>query len=323
MESLLPNYGAIREPHFREASLRRILGIGELLWDMLPAGPQLGGAPANYSVMAARLGNQSVVLSRIGNDAFGREARETLNRFPVDDSLLQIDADHPTGSVTVEFANGQPSYIIHQPVAWDFIAATESWLREARAADAICFGTLAQRNPVARAAIHAVLRASDSQCERIFDVNLRAPFYTAEILREFLKLATVVKMNDAEVPLVLQLLGLPLANPEQLLQRGAELLLRAFPALRMVAITCGGEGSLLVTRNESHRHPGVPVRVLDTIGAGDAFTAAMTHYLLREAPLAVLNEAGNRWGSFIASQAGAMPPIPEETMARIKMEIEG
>ena len=310
------------KPIVLEAILHRILGIGEILWDMLPTGPQLGGAPANYSVMAARLGSHAAILSRLGDDPLGQQARETLDRFPVDVSLLQTDTRHPTGRVTVELTDGQPSYVIHQPVAWDFLEPSQSWLHLARSADAICFGTLAQRSAASRAAIHAVVGATTSQCHRIFDVNLRAPFYSAEILRESLQLATVVKMNDAEVPLVLKLLNLSVGAPEHLLRLGAEQILDAFPALRLVAITCGGDGSLLVTHTESHRHPGVPVRVLDTIGAGDAFTAAMTHYLLRAAPLSVLNEAGNRWGSFIASQAGAMPEIPPDTLARIQAEIE-
>ena len=149
---------------------------------------------------------------------------------------------------------------------------------------------------------------------------MRAPFYSAEILRESLKLATVVKLNDAEAPLVLDLLGLGAAAS---LREGAERLLAEFAGLTLVAITRGGEGSLLAGRSEWDEHPGISTTVADTIGAGDAFTAAMTHYLLRGAPLAMLNEAGNRWGSFVASQAGAMPEIGSEALRRITREIEG
>jgi fructokinase len=297
-----------------------ILGIGELLWDMLPEGPRLGGAPANFGVMAGRLGDDAVILSRIGRDRLGDDALRLLKAFPVDCGQLQVDADQPTGRVTVKFEDGQPSYTIHQPVAWDFLEPTEAWLGVAARADAVCFGSLAQRAEPSRGTIHSMVKATRPDCLRIFDVNLRAPFYGAEIVRESLGLASVVKMNDAEVPLVLGLLGLGTAES---LREGAERLLAEFPGVTLVAITRGGDGSLLVGRSERDEHPGIATRVADTIGAGDAFTAAMTHYLLRGAPLATLNEAGNRWGSFVASQAGAMPEIGSEVLRRISREIEG
>jgi fructokinase len=297
-----------------------ILGIGELLWDMLPEGARLGGAPANYSVMAGRLGDRAAILSRIGRDALGDDALHMLKAFPVDCGQLQIDPEQPTGTVTVKFEKGQPSYTIHQPAAWDFFEPTEAWLGEAARADAVCFGSLGQRGEESRRAIHALVRATKPECKRIFDVNLRTPFYSAEIVRESLQLASVMKMNDAEVPLVLGLLGLREAAS---LRESAERLLAEFPGLTLVAITRGGEGSLLVGRSEWHEHAGISTKVADTIGAGDAFTAAMTHYLLRGAPLATLNEAGNRWGSFVASQSGAMPEIGSEVRSRITREIEG
>ncbi|WP_263352577.1 carbohydrate kinase family protein [Acidicapsa acidisoli] len=297
-----------------------ILGIGELLWDMLPEGPQLGGAPANYSVMAGRMGNHATVLSRIGRDGLGERALEMLRPFPVDCTRLQVDPEQATGRVTVKLEDGQPSYTIHQPVAWDFFELTKSWLNEAAQADAVCFGSLAQRSEQSRQTIHALVKATRPQCQRIFDVNLRAPFYSAEIVRESLELASVMKMNDAEVQLVLDLLGFPTAAS---LRGGAERLLEHFTGLALVAITRGGTGSLLVGRSEWNEHPGIPIKVADTIGAGDAFTAAMTHYLLRGASLSVLNEAGNRWGSYVASQSGAMPEIGPETLQRITREIEG
>ena len=297
-----------------------ILGIGELLWDLLPAGPQLGGAPANYTVMAARLGNRASVISRIGRDVLGDRALEVLKPFPVDCSLLQFDPEHATGSVTVELKDGQPSYTIHQPVAWDFFELSEAWLAAAKSADAVCFGSLGQRSEQSRTTIHAMAKATGPKCQRILDVNLRAPFYSAEIVRPSLELATVMKMNDQEVPLVLELLGM---KPAASLREGAEHLLESFNSLQMVAITCGGEGSLLVGRSEWHQHPGIATKVADTIGAGDAFTAAMTHYLLRGAPLSVLNEAGNRWGSYIASRSGAMPDIDDEAIRLMARAIEG
>jgi fructokinase len=270
--------------------------------------------------MAGRLGDHATILSRIGNDDLGERALQVLKPFPVDCSQLQTDPVQPTGRVTVDLQNGQPSYTIHQPVAWDFFELTEVWLSEIAKADAICFGSLAQRSEQSRRTVHALIRATRPDCHRIFDVNLRAPFYNAEIVRESLALASVMKMNDAEVPIVMELLGLPAART---LRKGAERLLGAFPQLVLVAITRGGEGSLLVGRSEWDEHPGIPIKVADTIGAGDAFTAAMTHYLLRGAPLKVLNEAGNRWGSYIASRSGAMPALHDDVIREITAAIEG
>ena len=310
----------MKEPHL-------ILGIGELLWDVLPEGPRLGGAPANFTVMAGRLGNHAAILSRIGRDDLGRKAVDRLDPLPADTSHLQVDPRHETGRVTVRFEGGQPGqpdYTIHQPAAWDFLELSDDWLQMAERADALCFGSLAQRCHDSRQTIQTLAAQASAECVRVFDVNLRAPFYSSEVIQESLELATVMKMNDAEVPLVLGLLGLPeFDGPvEDGLRPGAERLLEEFPTLEMVAITCGGRGSLLVTREEWHRHPGIPVQVADTIGAGDAFTAALTHYLLRGADLATLNEAGNRWGGWVASQPGAMPPLPDPTRAAITTAIE-
>jgi len=323
----------VKQPHL-------ILGVGELLWDMLPEGPRLGGAPANFAVMAGRLGNHAAILSRIGRDGLGRAAVERLDPLPADTSFLEIDPAHETGRVTVAFDGGQPHYLIHQPAAWDFLELIDRWERLAERADAICFGTLAQRSLHSRQTIQRLVAGSSASCVRVFDVNLRAPFYSGEVIRQSLELATVIKMNETEAPEVLALLGMPAlpalvdqaesasaplrftVERRGLIRRGADWLLEEFPSLQMVAVTRGGRGSLLVTRDEWHIHPGFPVRVADTIGAGDAFTAAMVHYLLRGAKLATLNEAGNRWGAWIASQSGAMPPLHDAICAGIASEIE-
>lgn len=303
---------------------RLILGMGELLWDMLPTGPRLGGAPANFTVMAARLGNHAAILSRIGRDDLGRAAIEALDPLPADTSRIQIDSAHPTGQVNVTFADGQPAYEIQEPAAWDALELSGDWVQLAERADAICFGSLAQRCLESRQTIQTLAAQTSSTCVRVFDVNLRPPFYSGETIQESLELATVAKMNDAEVPFVLTLLGLSDEDAEGTdgLRAAAERLLVEFPTLQMIAITRGGEGSLLVKREEWHVHPGIPTRVVDTIGAGDAFTAALTHYMLRGAPLAVLNEAGNCWGSWVASQAGAMPPLSESTHSAIEAAIQ-
>jgi fructokinase len=318
----------MKQPHL-------ILGIGELLWDIVPDGMRLGGAPANFAVMAARLGNHAAILSRVGRDDLGRRAVELigtiLDPMPVETSFLQVDQLHETGRVTVTLEGGEPHYTIHEPAAWDFLQLSDEWVQLAERADAICFGSLAQRNPLARQTIQTLAAEASSKCIRVFDVNLRAPFYSAEVLRESLELATVVKMNDAEAPLVLDLLDLAIEeapgpgqtlSTAKYLRAAAERLLAEFPGLQMVATTRGSRGSLLVTRDEWDEHPGFPVKVADGIGAGDAFTAAMTHYMLRGADLATLNQAGNRWGGWMASQSGAMPALPDAVRDAIAAAIE-
>jgi fructokinase len=224
----------------------------------------------------------------------------------------------------VSFEHGQPVYTIHQPAAWDFLELTGEWVGLAERADAVCFGSLAQRSRESRQTIQALVKQTPASCVRVFDVNLRAPFLSGEVIQESLELATVLKMNDAETPLVLELLGLPTQEESapELLRLAAKRLLREFPSLRLVAVTRGAKGSLLVTREEEHEHPGICVHVADTIGAGDAFTAAITHYFLRGASLATLNDAGNRWGAWAASRSGAMPALPEAVRAEIAAAIE-
>ncbi len=317
----------MREPHL-------ILGIGELLWDIVPAStrpgeaPQrvalLGGAPANFTVMAGRLGNHAAILSRIGRDELGRAAMDRLDPMPVDAGLLQVDPARETGRVTVELEGGEPHYTIHQPAAWDFMELSDEWVSLAARADVICYGSLAQRGVASRQTIQTLAAETSANCVRIFDVNLRPPFVSSEVIEESLELATVVKMNDDEAPRVLRMLGL--AGDERpaaaRLRPAAERLLAEFPSLQLVAITRGSHGSLLVSREEWDDHPGFPVKVADAIGAGDAFTAALAHYLLRGAGLATLNEAGNRWGSWVASQSGAMPELPDTVRDSIAATIE-
>ncbi len=314
---------------------RLVLGIGELLWDVLPAGAEpnspgeslklLGGAPANFTVMAARLGNHAVLLSRIGRDDLGRRALELLDSLPLDTSVVDIDPAHETGRVTVEFIKNEPEYTIHEPAAWDFLRALDEWIKLAERADAVCFGSLAQRSTQSRQTIQTLVAATPARCIRVFDVNLRPPYICSEIVQESLELATVAKMNEGELPQVLALLGVENDGgpAKDGLRNGAGRLLRLFPGLQLVAITRGARGSLLVDREQWNEHPGIQVSVGDGIGAGDAFTAALVHYMLRGEPLSRLSEAGNRWGSWVASQSGAMPRLSETVRAEIASAIKG
>ncbi len=299
-----------------------IVGLGELLWDMLPSGDRLGGAPANFAVMSARLGNRGVIASRLGMDALGARTRSSLNKLPADISFVQTDSEHPTGTVGVKIIDNEPHYVIHEAAAWDFLEWTTDWRTLAQSASAVCFGTLAQRNPVSRRTIREFLHWTSPACVRIFDVNLRTPFFNVETISESLAVATIFKLNELEVPIVLPMLGgAPFSRGEAGLLSAARWLINKYP-LRMVAITLGGEGSMLVTANEAHRHPGITTKVVDTVGAGDAFTAALVHSYLEGAPLAQMNEAGNRWGAWVASQPGAMPALDAATLAEISQQIE-
>lgn len=304
------------------ADRKTVVGLGEMLWDMLPGGERLGGAPANFAVMAARLGERGVIASRLGRDKLGDRALDELDESPIDLSFVQRDPEQPTGSVGVEIIEAEPHYTIHKPVAWDFLGWTPEWRALAQSADAVCFGTLAQRSEVSRKTIRDFVAGTRQQCVRVFDVNLRPPYFSAELIAESLATATIFKLNETEVPRVLAMLG-AVASPsygEEELLAAAHWLMGRYP-LRLVAITMGGSGSLLVAQDSFHRHPGVPATVVDTVGAGDAFTAALVHSYLSGDSLAQMNEAGNRWGAWVASQPGAMPPLDAATLARITQQI--
>ena len=303
---------------------RVVVGLGELLWDLLPEGARLGGAPASFAVMAGRLGDRAVVASRVGADALGSQAVDALEALPAESGFLQCDTEYATGTVTVAFREGEPEYTIDEPVAWDRLTLTPEWRELARAADAVCFGTLAQRADAARGTILGFLDGTRPECVRVFDANLRTPHWSAEVLRDSLRRATILKLNAGELRHVLMGTGAcpypAEAQDDDTLLHGAQRLLEQYP-LEMVCITMGARGSLLVTRKGQDRHCGLATRVQDTVGAGDAFTAALTHYYLEGAPLAVLNEAGNRWGAWVASQAGGMPAMRAETLERVSGEI--
>lgn len=308
-----------------KAQPRVIVGLGEILWDIFPEGARLGGAPANFAVMAGRLGNHAVVASRLGEDDLGFQALQILKSMPIETGYLQRDSAYATGTVTVSVETGEPEYVIHEPVAWDQLTMTPQWEDLAQHADAVCFGTLAQRSAASRATIQQFLDKSRPDCVRIFDVNLRSPFWSADVLRQSLGRATILKLNAFELPQVLLSTGAcpdpASADDDEDILRAAHQLLERYP-VQLVCVTMGARGSLLATRSEFHRHPGLTARVKDTVGAGDAFTAALAHYYLGQASLPILNEAGNRWGAWVASQSGGMPPLSEETLAEIRAEID-
>jgi fructokinase len=293
----------------------RIISIGELLWDILPTGPRLGGTSTNFAAFSSRLGNRAALASSLGDDEYGKATRPLLEKANLDLSLLQ-QSDKPTGTVDVTFsAAGQPVYIIHTDVAWDDIRLTEEILRAAENANAVCFGTLGQRNEVSQSTIRGLVEATSPACVRVFDVNLRMPFCTPETLAWSLGHATVVKCSDEELPQVFALLGKPVPATSR---DAAQALLQCFPACSLVALSLGAHGCLVASREAAVTHPGFPIKLVDTVGAGDAFTAGLTHSYLRGASLAQMAEVGNLCGSYVASLPEATPQLSPAFLERIE-----
>jgi fructokinase len=278
-----------------------------VLWDELPDGRQLGGAPANFAYHTAALGASSSVVSRVGADDAGLALRERLDALGVSAHAIELDPRRPTSTVTVELgADGQPRYVIHEGVAWDFLAGEKVGRVEVVRADAICFGTLAQRHPVARAALHQLLQLADSAALRVFDVNLRQQYYSREIIAASLDAANVLKLNETELPVLREMFGLPADD------RGALASLAARHRLRAVLYTRGERGCLALADGTWHEHPGTKVEVADTVGAGDSFTAAFTLGLLRRWPLALIVERATAISAYVCTQRGATPALPPE-----------
>ncbi|MHC4252320.1 MAG: carbohydrate kinase family protein [Planctomycetota bacterium] len=286
---------------------RAVIGLGEVLWDLLPSGKALGGSPANVAYHANSLGAEGVVVSAVGEDDLGREILDRLGAMSLDTRHVQVVASQPTGTVSVTLdEKGTPTYVIHEDVAWDRIAVDEATLELARRADAVCFGSLAQRSARTRESVRAVLKATRDGALRVFDINLRGDFYDAELIEQSLGLANVLKISDEELETVTSLLGLDGDDDARL----AELAGRY--DLRLVALTQGERGSVMYEDGAFSRRDGIAVEVEDTVGAGDAFTAAVAVGMLRGMELDRINELANRVAAHVCSRKGAMPDLPEE-----------
>jgi fructokinase len=281
-----------------------VLAVGEILWDLLPAGRQLGGAPANFIQHARALGADAGLVSRVGDDELGREAVARLCARGVDTDLIQIDPQVPTGTVGVEIGpDHQPQFTIQENVAWDRLAIEDAALAAVRDADAVYFGSLAQRTSGGAAAVRRLVAASDPDALRIFDINLRPPFVQPEVIRASLELATVLKLNNQELPVLAAMLG-PDGTEEQQLDE----LVRRY-SLRLIALTRGGQGSLLVGAKGRSEQPAVAVQVVDTVGAGDAFTAALVVGLLNGLPLEESNRLAAEVAAFVCTRPGGTPEL--------------
>lgn len=287
-----------------------MLCIGELLWDSLPAGLFPGGAPFNVAGHLHALGVPVAVISRVGRDRLGAEAVARLSNLGIDPDLVQVDDTLPTGFVSVVVAQGGiPSYEIEQPAAWDAIELAAGVMERAAEARAIVFGSLAQRSRGSRDTIRRLWQADALQ---VFDVNLRPPFEDREIVRESLAAADMVKLNEGELGRLAGWFGLP-ADP----RRAAEALGERF-GCATVCVTRGAEGAALLREGRWTEHAGFAVEVRDTVGAGDAFLAALLAGLLSGGDDEALLRAANLLGAYVASRDGAIPAHDRTAIAGIQ-----
>lgn len=290
-----------------------VIGIGEVLWDLLPSGPRMGGAPANFSCHARALGADSMVVSCIGDDDAGHRLLGNLRDLGLPVAGVLVDPSHPTGSVAVNvLEDGQPTFVIAPDVAWDHLSSNPDLEALFSRADAVCFGSLAQRSPASAETIRGLVSRVPLDSFRVFDVNLRQDYFSAEIVESSLELANVLKINDAELPQVAEMLGIRGSVHECMGK-----LVSRFD-LRLVALTRGAEGSILFDGSEWCEHPGISVEVSDTIGAGDSFTAVVTLGLLNSWPIDRISEAANLVATHVCSQTGAVPELPESLLVRFR-----
>jgi fructokinase len=279
-----------------------IVGVGEILWDILPEGKKLGGAPCNFVYHAQMQGAHGLILSAIGNDDHGREILEVLESKQLSAELIQI-TDKPTGTVDVLLnEKGVPEYTIHEQVAWDFITPNEATEKAVSQADIICFGSLAQRNPISQQTIGELLKGCKEGSLVVYDINLRQHYYNRDIIHQSLQSSNVLKLNEDELPVVKDLLGLFSEEEEVQIRELLEMY-----SLKLVALTKGSEGSLLMTPTDQSYIQTPEVDVKDTVGAGDSFTAVMCMGFVKGKALHELHQAAVEISAFVCTRDGAMP----------------
>ncbi|PRY97766.1 fructokinase [Marinilabilia salmonicolor] len=286
-----------------------VVGIGEILWDLLPEGKQLGGAPANFAWHAQQLGARGAAVSAVGNDKEGDEILKIIQERNLTNGISRVDK--PTGTVDVKLVDGVPDYLINENVAWDFIVLNDAAKEAIVSADAICFGSLAQRSEVSSKTIQHALEMAPEKCIKVFDINLRQSFYSRQIIESSLEHATVFKINDEELDELRKLFNMSGDDVSVCRQFLEEY------NLRLVALTKGSNGSALITREEMSEMETPKVEVSDTIGAGDSFTAALTIGLLANKSLKEIHRSAIEISAFVCTRAGAMPVIPEELVSGI------
>ncbi len=288
---------------------KTVVAFGEILWDLLPTGPKLGGAPFNFAYRVNSLGDSGIIVSRLRRDELGQRAYDQIVSLGMDTSYIQWDEASPTGTVEVTLdENKNPDYFIVPGVAYDNTELTERLLDLSLAADCFCFGTLMQRTPTARATLERLLAASP-QAVKLFDINLRKNCYTTETITESLEHANVLKLNGEEALYLAGLFDLTGDSADRI----ADALIRQF-SLDCCIVTFGDRGAFGASADgEAAYVPGYKVDVVDPCGSGDAFAAGFIYRYLRDEPLENCCELGNAMGAMVAAQPGATTPItPEE-----------
>ena len=276
-----------------------IVGIGEILWDMLPAGKSLGGAPANFAYHSACLGAEAWAVSAIGDDPLGHEILDVLKTKKLH-ALLAMSS-RPTGIVQVELnADGVPAYNIMENVAWDNIPFTSEMEALAARTDAVCFGSLVQRMN-SRDSVRKFIEATPTSALKVFDINLRQHYYCQDVIEASLRMSDILKINDEEIRIVADLLSLD-GDDEQVCRK----LIDTY-SLRLVILTKGAQGSVVVTSDEAFFQPAGKVQVIDTVGAGDSFTAAFVNAYLQGLPITQAQKLASDTAAIVCSHKGAMP----------------
>lgn len=277
-----------------------IVAIGEILWDIFPDEKRIGGAPANFAYYISRLGAKAALVSRVGQDSLGVQAFAACRAAGLVTDFIQKDLSHPTGTVRVELDDqGIPKFQIEKDVAWDYLEEEEALISLVERAGALCFGTLAQRHQKSRRVIQQLLARSGDGCLKVLDINLREPFFDGQVIEFSLQAADVLKLNSDELKTISRLFSL---RGEESQVLGA--LMERF-SLQVIALTLGSKGSLIITRDGESRHPGYLVNVVDTVGAGDAFTAGLVEGLLRGMKLDEISKLANQLASFVCTRPGA------------------
>ncbi|CDA77361.1 pfkB family carbohydrate kinase [Bacteroides sp. CAG:530] len=290
-----------------------VVGIGEVLWDVLPEGKKLGGAPANFAYHVSQFGLSSRVVSAIGNDKLGAEIERDFSEKGLEGIIEKVA--YPTGTVQVSLDdNGVPNYTIKENVAWDNIPFTTALKELAQHTCAVSYGSLAQRNIVSRETIHAFLDAMPKEgAYKIFDINLRQNFYTKDIICESLERCNVLKINDEELVAVSRLFGYPGID----LQDKCWILLAKYD-LKMLILTCGVNGSYVFTPGHVSFVETPKVTVADTVGAGDSFTAAFVSAILRGLSVSEAHKLAVNVSAYVCTQNGAMPILPDNFITKLE-----
>ena len=286
---------------------RYVVGLGEVLWDVLPEGKKLGGAPANFAYHAGQfLGqDETIAISALGEDKLAEETIEALGEHGLNCLLPRVP--YPTGTVQVTLAEGGiPTYDIKENVAWDNIPFNDEIQEVARDCRAVCFGSLAQRNIVSRTTIQKFLDATPGDCLKIFDINLRQQFYTKEIIQESIRHCNILKINDEELVLIGRMFGYPGLD----IENKCWLILGKYD-LDMLVLTCGTNGSYVFTPGNVSFQETPKVQVADTVGAGDSFTGSFVASILSGYSVPEAHKKAVEVSAFVCTQNGAMPALPQ------------